>query len=198
MATNEEKKAAGKRKKKEEPRTHTTVQCLDGRDPKKPGPKPKRKSTPLISRDTYNLMYKAYLDRQSVRHVAKTAGVSQQTANKYVNHGDPKRGMMSLRDRMAKIQDMTRQQQDYDVARAWGEFQKAARGIFMKNVQRINDMKPEELDANKIPDNLNKLLTVVERTFGGAEHTHEIKGKYSDWTVDELRGYLENGIEPNK
>lgn len=157
-----------------------------------------RRSTPVVSPETYQRMYAAYLERQSAAHVSRVTGVAETTALKYIEKGHPKRGMDPLRDRFKRIQDMTRQQQDYDQAQAWAEFQKAGRAAFMKVVQRIQSMDPEELEANKIPEHLNKLMTLIERTMGGAEHTHEIKGQFATWNIAELRAYLEDGIVPEK
>lgn len=169
-----------------------------------PAPKkPKRERTPpkavpgrRIKIEIYNKMLAAYLEKQSAAYVAKTVGVAERTALRYIEHGDPERNLQPLKKRLKTINDLARQQQDYDLARARSEFQKAARAAFIKAAQRIQDMEPGELDANKIPDHLQKLMAVIERAFGEAEHTHEIRGRFAGWSAPELIAYLEEGAHP--
>lgn len=49
-------------------------------------------------------MLEAYLTCPSAAHVARVVGVSQRCARKYIERGDPKRGLPPLRDRYAEIQ----------------------------------------------------------------------------------------------
>jgi len=160
----------------------------------------RRKKKPLpgrrISIETYNKMLAAYLEKQSASHVAKTVGVAEKTAMRYIELGDKERNLLPLAQRLRTINDLARQQQDYDLARARSDFQKAARATFLKTAQRIQEMDPMEMSADKLPEHLNKLLTVIERTFGEAEHKHEVRGKFTQWTLAELKNYLEGGVVP--
>ncbi len=163
-------------------------------------PKGEKKKKPLpgrrISIETYNKMLAAYLEKQSAAHVSRTVGVAEKTALRYIEKGDKERNLQPLSQRLKTINDLARQQQDFDLAKARSEFQKAARATFIKTAQRIQEMDPTELTADKLPEHLNKLLTVIERTFGEAEHKHEVRGKFTSWSLDELKGYLEDGIVP--
>lgn len=164
-------------------------------------PKPmaeRRKSIPKISIEKYNEMFAAYLERQSAPHVARTCQVAERTARRYIDQGDPKRKLMSLKERLAKVNDLARQRADYDLVKARAEFQKAARAAFVKTAQAIQLVDAKDLTADKIPEHLNKLLTVIERTFGEAEHSHEVRGKFANWSLAEIRAFLDEGIDPDK
>lgn len=53
---------------------------------------------------TYNEMFEAYLVVPSAAHAARMTGVSARCARKYVERGDPRRGLPPLRQRYDEIQ----------------------------------------------------------------------------------------------
>ncbi len=163
---------------------------------KQPTTKKRRKSSPLISKDVYDQMLRAYFERQSIAYVARVCPVSYTTAKKYVNKGDSRRKLMSLRDRWTLTNDQQRQQEDYDLARMRTEVQTAARAMFRKVVLAIQACDPESLTADKLVEQLAKVQTILERTFGEAEHTHEVKGAFAGWTPDDLVRFIKDGVTP--
>lgn len=52
-----------------------------------------------ISLADYDRMVLAYFDKQTVQHVAQTVGINERTARKYIERGDPSRGLPSIRRR---------------------------------------------------------------------------------------------------
>ena len=137
-------------------------------DPKQTKRK-KRKSTPKISKEVYDKMVRAYFERQTIAHVAKTAPVAYSTAKRYVQHGDPHRNLMSLEDRFALTNEQQRMQEDYDRAKMRTEVQTAARAMFRKVMVAIRDCDPQHLTTDKLVEQLAKVQGVLERTFGGAD-----------------------------
>ncbi len=98
--------------------------------PKKPPPakrkaktkkvKPKKvKQPPRIAPSTYNAMYQAYKERQSVAHVARAAGVSYDTATHYVTGpGAPDFAMEPIRARFLRAERSRQQEEDMTAAKA--------------------------------------------------------------------------------
>lgn len=161
-------------------------------------PRNPKKQTPRVTPELHQKMYAAYMEEQTATHVSRKTGVSVYVATRYIEHGNPRLGYLAFKDRFRKMQEMTRAQQDYDMLKARNEFQKVARTFFLKMAKRVQEVDPSELAADRLPENLNKLLTVIDRTFGEAEHKVDMKGDFSNWSIEELRHYIEKGITPAK
>lgn len=149
-----------------------------------------------LSIEKYNEGYAAYLEKPTAEHVASKCGISWKTANRYCEQGDPGRGLIAYKTRAARAKEAADLRADYDLGKARAEFQKAARATFLKAAQRIQSFNPEELDPNRLPDFLDKLERLIERTLGEADNKVEIRGKFSDWSVQELVSFLEAGATP--
>ncbi len=158
----------------------------------------KGKASRKISTELYNRMLQAYLEKPTIYNTVETCGVGYQSAKKIIEHGDPDQGFPPLKQRLQEIRRAETTIENYDIARARVEFQRGARGMLVKILKRIQSMQPDELTADKIPENLNKLFTVIERTLGGAEHTHEVQGAFMNWSRHELEAYIQDGIAPEK
>ena len=57
-----------------------------------------------LSIERYNELWVAFQSDQSMRAVARVTRVSYQTVRKYVQDGDPKRGLLPLRERLKGVQ----------------------------------------------------------------------------------------------
>ena len=152
---------------------------------------------PLISVEKYNEMYAVYRERQSVDHVAKTCGVHWKTARRYIEDGDPKRHLRPIKVRYAEVMIKAQAREDFTLAKANAEMRKAARAMFAKYVQRIQKLKPEELDPNKMASALRELQAVLLKSFGEADLVVESKGRFAGWTLDELTTFAETGVAPD-
>lgn len=79
-------------------------------------PKRPRATVPGISPATYNTMWEAYCSKQTIRHVAKVAGVEQETARRYIlGPAAPAAGMEPLRDRWLRVQAAAQEEQELTV-----------------------------------------------------------------------------------
>lgn len=183
MGTKVKKKTVAKEKKRKAP---------------VPGPgQGKRRVTKELAAE----MFAEYLKRPTATHLVETFGVAHWTAKKYIQEGDARRGIEPFQKRYARIQREADKKADYDLAKARADVQKVARAYFQKLAQRIADLKPEELRADRIASDLNKALTILERTFGVAEHQVAVRGGAHDfdgWSVDELQAFLENATLPDR
>lgn len=60
--------------------------------------------TNTLSIERYNKIWTEYQRDQSIAAVARASRVSYQTARRYIQRGDPKRGLPALQDRLKEIQ----------------------------------------------------------------------------------------------
>jgi len=168
--------------------------------PKAEASKPREKGdrTPTISIDVYNALYEAFCERQTVRHCARVCQVSQQTATRYIEKGDPSRHLRAIRARWEQVQRNAQQAEDYSLVKARRDVQTAARAFLMRIAAKIQKMQPDDLDANGIGRQLEVTQRVIERTLGVADATFEVRGqdKWAGWTVDEMLLFAETGERP--
>jgi hypothetical protein len=80
-----------------------------------------------LSRDKYELLWSLYEQRQDARHVAKESGVGQKTVEKYIEEGDPSRGLLPLKSRLEKPQPRRSGTVDAEIERIRAETLKACR-----------------------------------------------------------------------
>jgi len=165
-------------------------------DKKKSPPKKRRKSTPGITKTKYDEMLAAYIERESIAHVARTCGVSHTTARKYVNQGNKRRGLVAIKDRVRVIRETQSAKEDYDIAKARAETRTMARALQRKIALAIKDLDQDDLSADKLAEHLSKVHALIERTFGGADQTVEVRGALSHLTVEELERYIKEGVMP--
>ncbi len=146
--------------------------------------------------EKYNEMYAAWREKQSIDSVAKKCGVHWQTARRYIEDGDPKRHLRPIKIRFAEVMVKAQKKEDYTLVRANAEMRKAARAYFTKLVQRIQKMKPEELDPNKVGTALREAQQIILKSFGEADLVVEAKGRFEGWTIEELTVFSETGVAP--
>ncbi len=158
----------------------------------------KKFKAPQISVDTYNKMYEAWCDRQSVQHVMDMALVNRVTATRYLDKGDPERKLPAIRARWERTQQQAQAAEDYNIIKARREVQTAARIFLARIAQRIARLDPDELDANKVVSQLQCTQAVIERTLGIADATVSIQGqdRFASWTAEELLEFAKSGTTP--
>ena len=149
-----------------------------------------------VNIEKYNDMYAAWREKQSIDFVAKKCGVHWQTARRYIEDGDPKRHLRPIKIRFAEVMVKAQKKEDYTLVRANTEMRKAARAYFIKLVQRIEKMKPDELDPNKVGTALREAQQIINKSFGEADIVVEAKGRFEGWTIEELTIYSETGVAP--
>jgi hypothetical protein len=154
--------------------------------------------TPQISIDKYNELYAAYHERQTINHLVKTCHVSQDTAKRYVEKGDPKRNLMPIKDRWQRTQQQAQMAEDYSLVKARREVQTVARAYLQRVAARISKLDPAELDANKVASQLQVTQSVLERTLGVADATVAIQAEdpFHGWSTEELMEFAASGTMP--
>lgn len=64
-----------------------------------------RKQPAILPIPKYEEMWRAFRDEQTIEYVSKTCRVAYNTAKKYIQRGDPKRGLPPIQDRYADYRD---------------------------------------------------------------------------------------------
>lgn len=158
----------------------------------------KKHKAPQISVDTYNKMYEAWCARQTVQHVMDTTGVNRDTAQRYIERGDPGRKLPAIRARWERTQQNAQMAEDYSIVKARREVQTAARVYLARLAASIAKLDPDQLDPNKLINQLQCTQAVLERTLGVADATVSIQGsdRFAHWTAEELLEFAKSGTAP--
>jgi hypothetical protein len=156
------------------------------------------RQTPLISIATYNQMYAAWCERQTVQHVMDTCGVNRTTAERYVEKGDVTRKLPAIRARWENAVQRAQAAEDYTLVKERREVQTVARAFLQRVAARIAKLDPSELDANKVIVQLQVTQTVLERTLGVADTTVSVQhdDRFRGWSNEELMEFARTGTTP--
>lgn len=163
---------------------------------KKPPPKPK--GAPQVSRQKYEQMFEAFVEKQSVESVRRRVRISWATASKYIEIGDPSRGMESLRERYAKMQKTADRKADYSLARARADTLTLIRAYKTKLAQRIKQIDPAEM-STAIGNEIDRVARLEEELLTKAPpQDTSAEGIFEGWTDEELESFAETGRWPDR
>lgn len=154
------------------------------------GKRPPRAGGNRITVQKYKEMYEAYIEHQSAAFVAGRCGVNERTAVKYIEEGDPERGLIALAERFRRVREEAARAEDLSLAKANRETSalvKASKAAWGKKLQDVLSAKNglDGLDPNQIVKNL-KLISEMEQ-----ELLVDVAAKEKPWvpvlTPDETR-----------
>lgn len=160
----------------------------------------KRRPPRVLSLDKYNTMWAAYQENQATASVARVAGVSETCAQKYIDRGDPSRGLRPLRERLARSLEQQQRHEDYSLSRARDDQLRIARAALAKLAQRIASADPTQIPEQQMTKMLREVQLVMDRAYGlmdapGAGGAQQ-EGRFTRWTEEELAAFLEEGTLP--
>ena len=122
-----------------------------------------------ITVEKYEEMFAAYRERQSAAFVARTCGVSEGSARKYINKGDAARGLAPLKRRLAELSRRTAERADYTRAKAEAETLDAARAAKRVVVRQLEALAADPAATIANPTRTLRDLHAVEAAIlGGA------------------------------
>jgi len=152
-----------------------------------------------ISIEKYNEMAKAYFVEQTALYVVETCNVTPRTAAKYIDRGDPSRGMPAIKTRFQKQLQKTFKQQD----ESWGDVMKKWAKIFAKGrvivEERLEKIVPENLSPEKTFEIMSRMMKDESFVLGGPDSRHDLLGDpFEKMTPEELREYVETASLPVK
>lgn len=163
---------------------------------RKPAPKPK--GAPKIKVSTYQKMWKAYQQKQSVEHVRRTCRVAWRTADKYIDEGDPSRGMEPLRDRFAKIMEKAQRDEDYGLVKARRDTLKLIRAYKTKLARRIASIEEKDMSAS-IGSEIDRVARLEEEMLTKAPPSDQsVEALFEGWTDEEMDEYSKTGKWPDR
>ena len=125
-----------------------------------------------ITQEKIDGMFDAYLEKQTAVHIAETTGVHLNTANKYVNKGDPERGVQAFKTRFEE----GRKKQE-EVADSKSEFYKKEDLEIVQNIKkkmwdalkRLDGFNESTISLNQFVDAMERLAKLQQFLCGEAE-----------------------------
>jgi hypothetical protein len=177
-----------------------------------------------IDTETYNGMWRAFVQVQTTSYVVKTVGVSIDTARRYIEGpADPDRGMVPLRDRFLRVQARTQSEEEASIV----SYRRNQMALVRKGLDllgdemtlavedvklRIADYSARGADAkatdkmpelrtsiDKLTSSIDRLVRLGDKLHGGAdgvyEHKHEGE-RFAEWNPEEMIEYATTGILP--
>lgn len=136
---------------------------------RKPRPRAER-----ISVQKYKEMYEAYVEKQTANYLVTNCKVCHETATKYIEEGDPDRGLIPIAERFRRMQQEAARVEDLSLAKANRETStlvkasKAAWGkrleLILQNKENIGSLNPNQIVRNlkMIKELENDLLVDIE------------------------------------
>lgn len=151
-----------------------------------------------LSIKDYNSCYKAYQIKQSAAYVADQVGISEKTAKRYIEKGDPSRNLRPLKDRFDGVMARVQEDEDYSIVVARREMQMISRALLAKFAKSIRELDPAKIKPFMLTRGLKDLQVILERCLGVADATVDvqIKSRFDGWSYDELMTFVETGTVP--
>jgi len=125
-----------------------------------------------ITQEKVDGMFDAYLEKQTAVHIAEKTGVHPNTAKKYINKGDPERGVQPFVDRFAEGR---KKQEESNDSKA--EFYKKEDLDILQNIKkkmwdalkRLDGFNENTITLNQYVDALERLAKLQQFLCGEAE-----------------------------
>ena len=167
------------------------------------GPNKDYVSGTKIPLDKVEKMFTAYSKKQTMSAIQEATGVSEHTASKYVNKGDPSRQLLSFKDRLAKRRDL----QDKRIAATLADNEQTlleatmgalaiVRYALVGFSEKMENKEDIGIDPHRIPGMLKDLSGIIRYAKGDPDAKKEVEDKYKQWTTEELTEYYLQGILP--
>lgn len=168
--------------------------------------KEKKANNNSISIEKYNEMVDAFFEVQTVNHVSKVCGVHFQTAKRYIDKGDPTRGLTAIRLRFEAALQTYQKKQD----RSWVEARDESIRLVQRTKLEIAKIL-KDIDSTKVKitdiqglktlgDTVDKLTRLEAFCFGEADSRSEMKveDKFEGWSVEEKMEFIKTGKRPDR
>lgn len=171
---------------------------------------------------TYNAMWTAYCEKQSIEHVVKvirtSRRISRSTVERYVSgKGDPRRGLDPIAERWRRAQTFAQAEEEMSLARyRKQQFDLVGRTIKLltgelallqadvkrrvEDYQHNKGLTPPEvaLSVDKLTKSIDQMVRLGERLLGGPDSVSETRGdsRFAAWTEEEMIEFAATGRAP--
>lgn len=125
-----------------------------------------------ISKDVYDAMYSAFVEKQSASYVAAQCNVSRETATRAIEVGYPKHGWAPLRERLTAVNREAAEREDYGLVEASQESLQAVRAY---KTRYIAALETAEIGDATI-SGLERLVKLETFLLGGADKRIAVQG----------------------
>jgi len=122
-----------------------------------------------VTPEKYGVMFAAFCEKQTVEFVAKKCGVHWQTAQKYIERGDPARGLAPLAERYREAQAKAQEQENEATTEAIVDSLSMVRELKQKLLERVQELEPGEIPGKDLPGAVDKLLRLENFLEGGPD-----------------------------
>jgi hypothetical protein len=168
--------------------------------------RPRQGQAPGIDKKKYDQIFRYFLEDQNIKSVARKCGLDPRTVRKYVEHGDPRRGLEPIRDRYARIVRKAQEREDADIAKAVASNLALVRDAKKVLVAKLHEQlapdgktlttrASEELPAD-ISAYIDRIVRLEMSLLGGPDLKVETMNKFEGWTQEEIFAFATSGKRP--
>jgi len=135
------------------------------------------RATNTISATKVEEMFRAYQENPTAKGVSEACNVNWRTADRYINRGDPDRGIQPFSKRLAKIEDQARKETDRSVLKAQKENITMVTSYKQKLVKALSkrEIKPEEVDSAELDRFIRLEAFVLGEVESRTEEVHTVR-----------------------
>ena len=152
------------------------------------------RATNVLATNKVEEMFLAYVAKPSATYVAEACDVNFRTARRYIEEGDPSRGIKPFRDRLVKINENARTKLDATIEAERLKSLRAAQQLEDKWIEALDrvHINPEDLD----PRHLEVIVRIKQQLLGQAPAPEEEtadgdKKSKRNFTPEEARAMAE-------
>ncbi len=159
-----------------------------------------------ISIEKYNKMVDAFFEVQTAQYMSKVCGVTRRTAKRYIETGDPARGLQPIRLRFESALRQYQKKQD----RSWVEARnetihfvqrvKLEIAVILKALESVKITITDIQGLKTLADVIDKLTRLEALCFGEAEFRSQttVENKFEGWSFEEKVMFIETGKRPDR
>ena len=170
--------------------------------------RPRQGQRPGISVKKYEQVYQAFLEDQNIKSVAKHCGIDPRTARRYIEHGDPTRGMRPVRERFAEVLRRAQEREDTDTAKALAENLRLVRQYKQILAAKLDEQlsvdgktltprASRELPA-ELSGAMERMIRLEMSLLGEPDVKVETTSWFDGWTREEMYEYGRSGRVPER
>ncbi|MFW6089534.1 MAG: hypothetical protein ACODAB_07265 [Gemmatimonadota bacterium] len=156
-----------------------------------------------VTPEKYAEMFRAYSERQSIEHVAKTCGVSRYVAKRAIEKGWTRSAMPPLRDRHREAMAKANKRAEYDLAEAQRQSITVLRAYKAKLAQKVRKLEVDDLPAT-LGGELDRMVRLEQLLLGGPDsrsamlHARAVDDEVERMTHEERMEFLRTGKLPER
>ncbi|MDD5308688.1 MAG: hypothetical protein PHU25_15330 [Deltaproteobacteria bacterium] len=168
--------------------------------------RPRKGQRAGITRAKYDELFRAFLEEQNLGRVAKRCRLDPRTVRRYVEQGDPSRGLRPLRERLADIVSKVQAREDDAIAETRHKaLQKIDRFMAVLDAKISESFAADGLTLTpeasaampvELSGALDRMIRLQLSLLGEADLKVEMTSGFENLSDDDLREYVTSGKLP--